>query len=409
MAIKEQFIEELFSAMHEGRRIHVPDLTDEKIDIHELPIKYRNLLQDADKLFPDSIPELPLDSGITPGSLQLLRALAVKGKRTDTDFIKALEKVCKGEPLIGMELYPDAQDSTEKFAVAAGAAALNLLRGQKTYGIEDSRYDGTKWNYRIMPACHPIFAMLIRELSTYMPQGRPIPYMLTIGTNMKSDSVILLAAWILSHPEISELAYTMVRGTGNVDFPGMYLGQRARSLSNYVTTVLLMPSPAIGNLIAGLYSDTAGLIGASIGVPFSAYAFWSTIRQTQTNLYAGIMHPELPDTEDFIHISGVLAGTYKRKKKYFNEFKHTFYNSLEEVGLTDLIRDIDAVKAYELRAIRNGRYSPNLAEAAMSLGIDRSEYIWARVQQSVAEIERILYRPEELDIINRAYSGQLLH
>jgi len=138
-----------------------------------------------------------------PGSTQLLRTLVAKGNDVNQvqEKIESLERICEGEPLIGMELYPDAHGTN--VGTAVGAHILNGLRGKESYGIQNSQHDGKKWNYRIMPTYHPIFAVLFRELSDYMPQrvpivgedqNKPIPYMLNIGTDMGKDSAIVMSA-----------------------------------------------------------------------------------------------------------------------------------------------------------------------------------------------------------------------
>lgn len=365
--------------------------------------------------------ELPSDGSLKPGSLQLLRALTVKGKniKETREIIKSLEEICKGEAMVGMELYPQ-DDGTD--TVRKGAESLNILRGPNKYRIKDSELSSGTWNYRIMPTYHPLFAMNIRELSRYIPQKWPVPYMLTIGTDMKSDSVLLLGAWAISHPQLMELARTMEEGKGDLSFPGIYLGRKAgnKFLQPYDFYRLAVLSPVLAGAsivpyliyLQKLSEDpidffAGGVMGGSVGGIISLLlALLTRYSFVQTNLYAGLMNPELSPPEDFIHMSGVLAKAYTKERSYFESFREGFNATLKEVGLDQNV--IPRIKTISLSSDYGGRHFPDIAEVARTLHPEVADHIWLKVQQSVRELEERLYKPEELALIDRAYSGQLI-
>jgi len=418
MELTEQLIEELFQAMRERRDADVPaELSHFYNLFRNAPVEVLNETEDVIKpwiripLFRPTVAKilnrrryrfgkrtapdikrfsyamqteayavarnLPYFGDMNLGSLQLLRALSARGidREQIADTIRSFEAICEGEPLIGMELYPDSSRRPEALA---GALILDILYGghEILERLESgdvrrrrlfSSYDGTKWNYRPMPTCHPLFAMLISELGPYIPHTVPTPYMLCIGTNMKSDAALLLSAWILSHPEISMLAAAVDRYEGDVEFPGIYLGLRIKKLRQD----WIFDAP-----------------------------------RTQTNLYAGAMHRELPDARDFIRMAGVLAKAHENEPQYFEGFRTAFYDTLREAGVNEGV--VPYVAARHLDVIRHGTSFPELAETARGLPTDVSDYIWSGVQRSVAGIERAMYRPEDLTVISRAYSGQLI-
>lgn len=441
MEITTQLIEELFDAMREGREVEVPrnlnpfyrrfknapEALDEAAEtvkpVLAMPffgphyaaallksfrlskerLKHPRSLYSSSEFYEGAVPsvkELPSHSdfpGMNLGSVQLLRTLAAKGTTVEDviDTIRHLEGVCEGEPMIGMELYPEGQDFKELIKVSAGAASLNFLRGEynkKSTVIPEWLYDSgyisslhgdIKWNYRLMPTCHPLFATLMNELGPYIPETL-MSYMLCIGTNMQSDATLLLSAWILSHPEISMLAAATDRYEGDVEFPGIYLGRRIEKA--FRKNIRDMPPRSRKSSKQGTYWRTGDYL-------------------TQTNLYAGAMHCELPQPQDFIRMAGVLAKAYENKPEYFGGFRDAFYDTLRAAGVNEGV--VPNVEARRLDADRNGRSFPELAETARGLPIDVSDYIWERVQQSVAGIERAMYKPEELALISKAYAGRL--
>ncbi|HLD83294.1 MAG TPA: hypothetical protein VI979_00380 [archaeon] len=340
------------------------------------------------------LPHLMRLPDANPGSLQLLRALVARGVKLEeaSSTIASIEEICKGETMIGAELYPITGGPLEKIETAAGAAAVNLLRGE--YEIYNPRwrrnkdaglsfYDYMKWNYRPMPTYHPLFAMLMRELGAYIPQRRPVPYMLCIGKDMGRDSIIVLSAWLLSHPETAMLADAMSRGNGDVDFPGIYVGQR---ISKQRKKRVVMENP-----VRWHREETVDVI------PYVDQK-WG-----QTNFYAGLMHQEMPQVQDFIRMAGALAKAHKTS--YFKDFELALYDALRDSGLGGCI--IPKIRAKSLYANKGGRSFPELAKTARNLQIDTADYMASRVQAAVCEIERGLYTKQELEIINNAYSGRL--
>ena len=307
---------------------------------------------------------------LNPGSAQLVYALAAKDKQSEqaAEAIRQLEAICHGEPMIGMELYPQGDEGLLSTAI------FDFLCPGYNYRVKPSGRDGVKTNLRPLPTYHPLFAALMAELSLCIPQHDVTPYMLCLGRDMERYSVALLSAWLFSYPEIVETANTMGETTGDFSFPGIYFGQRVER-------------------------------------PFISWSKreWKEGIGSQTNLYAGLMHPVLPDAKEFMRMAGILSKVQKRDlRSRFRAFVNAFGKSLKDVGLNPE-NYLRLQKDVYLRVRSNNQSVPlpYVAEAAIGLGPDRSHHIRTSVQSSVAEIEQGLYTSEELELINRAYAGEL--
>ena len=257
------------------------------------------------------------------------------------------------------------------------------------------------------------------------------------------------------------LQNTMERSEGDLDFPGIYNGRRVEKKissdgnvkwgtnNSFTFSYYTIPERVVMTLGGAIkYGLSLGIVGGFLfgvfdlaggnfsEIPYSALSGamsggtigglsaivtrnLPTLKATQTNLYSGFIHSELPQAEDYIRTAGVLAKAYEidRKSKkeqegYFDHFKQEFYNALKEEGIyiQGTLEGIDE-KQLRVTATGHGIHFDNIRRAGILqdkyLGPETARTIWENVQRGIAEIEMELYRPDELTLINRAYSGTL--